>query len=78
MQPLFGGRFVFRYRPQGGCPRHLIDIDKTAPQRYVYRRGATTLSRNPVRHCKAGRNKKKQPLFSDCFVTPERLELSTQ
>ena len=35
--------------PFGGCPRHLIDIDKTVPHRYVHRRGATTLFHNPVR-----------------------------
>ena len=31
-----------------------------------------------VRHCLWSAEIKKQPLFSDCFVTPERLELSTQ
>ena len=52
--------------PFGGCPRHLIDIDKTVPHRYVHRRGATTLFHNPVRADaaggtplpEAGRNKK--------------------
>ena len=59
MQPLFGG-----------CPRHLIDIDKTAPQRYVYRRGATTLSRNPVRHSQWPAEIKKAATFQRLLCDP--------